>query len=194
MDGCTMVKAKGELAVITDALRKFILTEAAQGTTSSAIIAQKVKAQWNKNVSADQVREVLEAAGPDAIKAIREEMLNKTRSSRKQHDLGMEVLLKIHKLQLKRIMECDKNASGNSFAALCNAQRETWKEIIKHQERLGAKPQQSSENAALLTIIQELYLAMTVEQHVIFDPKLKEKLGKEWDRIIGTKEQEGDAK
>ena len=190
-----MVKAKGELAIITEALRRFILLKAAQGTTSAAIIAQKVKAQWaGKNISADQVREVLESAGPDAIKAIREESIAKARAGRKQKDLGLERLLKIEKQAYKDAMNPTNGMSGNSIAALRNSWASIYKQVVQYQKEQGSKPEQSNENAALLSIVQELYLAMTIEQHALFDPRLKEKLGKEWDRIIGTKEQEGDAK
>jgi Mg2+/Co2+ transporter CorB len=184
-----MVKAKGDLAVITDALRAFILKKASQGTTSAALIAQKCHAQWNKNVSADQVKQVLESAGPDALKAIREETKAKSQASRKQKDLGLERLLKMEKVAYRDAMNPSNGMSGNSIAAL-NSWAMIYKQVVQYQEKKGNAPEQSSENAALLTIVQELYLVMTPEQHAVFDPRLKDKLGKEWDRIIGSADKE----
>ena len=185
-----MVKAKGELAIITDALRAFMLKKASQGTISPALIAQKCKAQWNKNVSASQVKEVLDAAGLDALKAIREKDLAKRRASRKQQDLGLKRLLKMEQVAYKDAMNPSDGMSGNSIAALRNSWAMIYKQVVQYQEKKGNAPEQSSENAALLAIVRELYLVMTVEQHVVFDPKLKEKLGKEWDRVISSTDRE----
>ena len=185
-----MVKAKGELAPITKPLRAFILETASQGIISPALIAQKCKAQRNKNVSASQVKEVLNAAGPDALKAIREKCIVKSRASRKQKDLWLKRLLKMEQVAYKDAMNPSDKMSGNSIAALRNSWAMIYRQVVQYQEKKGNVPEQSSENAALLAIVRELYFVMTVEQHVVFDPKLKEKLGKEWDRIISSIDKE----